>query len=166
LPSAVRDGRWSGSHAGGGTIEFEVVNRGREAYLFGFAPPPLFRCSDGSSYRYLDYNRGSELAWIGRAGGFALRDAQDDLLFTVSGRLDGNAGGGSFRIIESHPDARGVCDTGTVGFSARRLGGARSASCDQAEIGPGGAQRRRDGLRRANSASRTSARAAPAGHLG
>lgn len=42
------------------------------------------------------------------------------MLLTMQGTLTGGAGNGSFRIIETHPDARGVCDTGTVGFSASR----------------------------------------------
>lgn len=111
LRVAVRDGVWSGLHDGGGTIRFGVVNAGREAFLFAFAWSPLFRCSDGSSYRYPDYRRSSELARIGRDGGFALRDAQDDWLFTTAGRLTGSWGGGSFRIIETHADGRGVRDT-------------------------------------------------------
>jgi hypothetical protein len=116
----VRDGRWSGSHTDGGAIGFEVDNAGREAYEFTFAWSPLFRCSDGSSYRHPQYRRGSELAWIGRDGSFELREAEDDWLLTISGRLRGSAATGAFRIIESHPDARGVCDTGSVGFSASR----------------------------------------------
>ena len=44
-------------------------------------------------------------------------------LFTIGGRLRGSAGASSLRIIESHPDAHGVCNTGTVGFSATRLAG-------------------------------------------
>jgi hypothetical protein len=122
----VREGRWSGSHTDGGTIGFEVVNAGREAYDFRFAWSPLFRCSDGSSYRYPVYRRESELAWIGGHGGFELRDTADDWLFTISGRLDGTAGAGSFQIIESHPDARGACDTGIVGFSVGRQHGGSS----------------------------------------
>jgi hypothetical protein len=42
------------------------------------------------------------------------------MLLTMQGSLRGGAGSGSFRIIETHPDARGVCDTGIVGFSASR----------------------------------------------
>lgn len=33
------------------------------------------------------------------------------MLLTMQGTLTGGAGNGSFRIIETHPDARGVCDT-------------------------------------------------------
>jgi hypothetical protein len=94
------------------------VNTGREAYLFRLTPSPLFRCSDGSSYRISDYSRGTPLAWIGRGGDFALRDAEDDWLFTMRGALDRNGGSGTFRVIETHPDARGACDPGVVGFTA------------------------------------------------
>lgn len=87
--------------------------------------PPLPRCSDGSSYRYPGYLRGNGLAWIRRDGRFARRDTENDWLFTIRGRLRGSAGAGSLRIIESHQDARGVCDTGTVGFHASRLAAAR-----------------------------------------
>jgi hypothetical protein len=52
-----------------------------------FSPSPLFRCSDGSTYRYPDYRRGNDLAWIGRDGRLELRDAEDDWLFTISGRV-------------------------------------------------------------------------------
>ena len=102
-----------------------MVNAGREAYLLAFRPSPLFRCSDGSSYRYPGYLRGTGVAWVRRDGRFAHRDAENDWLFTIRGRLRGSAGAGSLRIIESHPDARGVCDTGTVSFSASRLAAAR-----------------------------------------
>jgi hypothetical protein len=61
---AIPDGTYTGTHTGGGAISFEVVNTRREAYLFRLTPSPLFRCSDGSSYRISDYSRGTELAWI------------------------------------------------------------------------------------------------------
>jgi hypothetical protein len=56
----------------------------------------------------------------GSYGSFWLRQAEDDLLLTMQGTLRGDSGSGSFRIIETHPDGRGVCDTGTVAFSASR----------------------------------------------
>jgi hypothetical protein len=115
---AIPDGKYTGTHTSGGAISFEVVNTGREAYLFRLTPSPLFRCSDGSSYRISDYSRGTPLAWIGRGGDFALRDAEDDWLFTMRGALDRNGGSGTFRVIETHPDARGACDPGVVGFTA------------------------------------------------
>ena len=116
----VRDGTWSGSHGGDGAMGFEVVNTGREAYGFGFAPSPPFRCADGSTHRYPTYVGGTELAWIRRDGSFSLRQAEDDMLLTMQGSLRGGAGSGSFRIIETHPDGRGVCDTGPAAFTAGR----------------------------------------------
>lgn len=56
--------------------------------LFAFRRTPLFRCSDGSSYRYPGYLRGTGLAWIRRDGRFARRDTENDWLFTISGRLN------------------------------------------------------------------------------
>ena len=116
----VRDGSWSGSHGGDGAIRFEVVNTGREATDFAFAWSPEFRCADGSTHRYPTYRGGTELAWIRRDGSFSLRQAEDDLLLTMQGTLSGGSGSGSFRIIQTHPDARGVCDPGPVAFSASR----------------------------------------------
>jgi hypothetical protein len=116
----VRDGSWSGSHGGDGAIRFEVVNTGREATGFAFASSPEFRCADGSAHRYPFYRGGTELAWIRRDGSFSLRQAEDDMLLTMQGTLRGGSASGSFRIVETHPDARGVCDTGTVGFTAAR----------------------------------------------
>jgi hypothetical protein len=117
---AVQDGSWTGSHRGDGAIRFEVVNTGREVTDFAFAWSPEFRCADGSTHRYPSYPGGSELAWIRRDGSFSLRQAQDDMLLTMQGILSGGAGSGSFRIIETHLAARGVCDTGPVAFTARR----------------------------------------------
>jgi hypothetical protein len=117
---AVGDGTWSGSHGGDGAIRFEVVNTGREATDFTFAWSPEFRCADGSTHRYPTYRGGTELAWILRDGTSSLRQAEDDLLLTMQGTLGGGAGSGSFRIIETHPDARGACDTGPVAFTASR----------------------------------------------
>jgi hypothetical protein len=57
---------------------------------------------------------------VRRDGSFTLRDAQDERLLTMRGVLRGGAGSGTLRFIESQPDQRGVCDTGTVGFSASR----------------------------------------------
>jgi hypothetical protein len=99
-----------------------VVNSGREAYLVRLTPSPLFRCSDDSAYRIAAYYRGTELAWIERSGAFALRDAEDDWLFTMRGVLGRDGGSGTFRLIETHPDARGACDTGAVSFSASPTG--------------------------------------------
>jgi hypothetical protein len=96
------------------------VNRGREAFEFAFAWSPEFRCADGSAYRYPSYVGGSELAWIRRDGSFSLRDAEDDRLLTMQGSLREDAGSGSFRIVETHPGARGACDTGPVSFTARQ----------------------------------------------
>jgi hypothetical protein len=48
------------------------------------------------------------------------------MLLTVHGLLGAASGSGSFRIIESHPDARGTCDTGSVAFTASRTGPAPS----------------------------------------
>jgi hypothetical protein len=105
---------------------FSVVNRGREAFEFTFAWSPEFRCADGSAYRYPRYVGGSELAWIRRDGSFSLRDAEDDRLLTMQGSLREDAGSGSIRIIESHSDARGTCDTRSVAFTASRTGPAVS----------------------------------------
>jgi hypothetical protein len=38
----------------------------------------------------------------------------------MRGVLRGGSGSGTLRFIETRPDPRGVCDTGTVGFSASR----------------------------------------------
>jgi hypothetical protein len=113
-------GQWSGTHTGGDTISFSVVNRGREAFEFVFAWSPEFRCADGSAYRCPSYVGGSELAWIRRDGSFSLRDAEDDRLLTMHGSVGADSGNGSFRIVETHPDPRGACDTGPVGFTASR----------------------------------------------
>jgi hypothetical protein len=115
----VRTGSWAGSHGGDGTITFDVANEGREVGLFTFRPSPWFRCSDGSAYRYPDYVRGTRSDWIGRDGRFAIYDIEEDWLLFVSGSLSPTRASGSFRIVESHPDARGVCDTGTLSFTAR-----------------------------------------------
>jgi hypothetical protein len=115
---AVRDGSWSGSHGGDGAIRFEVVSTGREATGFAFASSPEFRCADGSTHRYPFYRGGTELAWIRRDGSFSLRQAEDDMLLTMQGSFRGGNGSGSFRITETHLDARGVCDTGPVAFTA------------------------------------------------
>jgi hypothetical protein len=101
-------------------ISFSVVNTGREAHLFRFAWSPEFRCADGSTHRYPSYLGGTDLAWIRRDGSFSLRDAGDDALMTMQGSLGAESGSGSFRVIETLPDARGTCDTGPVAFTASR----------------------------------------------
>jgi hypothetical protein len=115
----VRSGRWRGTHSGGGEFALDVLNAGREASVSLLRPSPLFRCSDGSSYRLADYLRVGELAWVRRDGEFRLRDAADDRLVTMRGRFQSTTAAGSFRIIEAFGDARGVCDTGAMTFQVR-----------------------------------------------
>jgi hypothetical protein len=117
---AVLDGSWTGPTSDGTTIRLGVVNTGREVYLGALDPSPWFRCADGSAYRIADYRLETELGWVRRDGSFTLRDAQDDRLLTVRGVLRGGSGSGTLRFIETRPDPRGVCDTGTVRFSASR----------------------------------------------
>lgn len=117
--TAVRDGTWTGPTADGGAITLEVVNTGREVYLSGLGPSPGFRCADGSEYRIADYPLTTELGWVRRDGSFTLRDAGDDRLVTMQGVLRGQSGSGSLRVIQSHADGRGVCDTGVIGFAGQ-----------------------------------------------
>jgi len=86
--------------------------------MSGLGPSPWFRCADGSVHRIADYPLTTDLGWVRRDGSFILRDAEDDRLVTMQGVLRGQAGSGSLRVIESHADGRGVCDTGLIGFAA------------------------------------------------
>jgi hypothetical protein len=126
----IPTGTWSGSHAGdgvfgppGGVISFEVSNAGREAYGFIVAPPPTFRCSDGSLGLVREYPIGVS-AWIKPDGSFRLRSAElgpmdSHRVAILNGSLRVASGIGSLRIIDSQGSPEGVCDTGTVGFSVR-----------------------------------------------
>jgi hypothetical protein len=90
--------------------------------LAGPAPPPRFLAHGEATLPRISQRHlgGIELAWIRRDGSFSLRQAEDDMLLTMQGSLRGGAGSGSFRIIETHPDGRGVCDTGPAAFTAGR----------------------------------------------
>lgn len=116
-------GAWTGTHAAGGAFSFDVIDAGRKAFGIELTPSPLLRCMDGSAGQIANYRLFTEPAWIRPDGGFALRAFVDNgRLFTISGTFAGEQATGTFRIIEPHQDARGICDTGEVAFGATRQG--------------------------------------------
>lgn len=111
-------GRWTGTHAGGGAVSFEVGNAGRRAFGFELSPSPRFNCQDGSSGQIANYGLFSQ-AWIRPGGSFALREFVDNgRVFSISGTFSGAQVTGTLRVVEPLDDARVVCDTGPVAFSA------------------------------------------------
>lgn len=117
----IAGGTWSGTYSGGGAINLSVVNVGREFQVSALRPSPLFRCTDGSTYRLAEYLRFNDLAWVAPSGVFRLRDSADDRLVTMRGSFQGRSAAGTLRIIELFSDASGACDTGAVTFQVRRL---------------------------------------------